>query len=220
MRQAASHSDIVLNVRDACQLAHKDVKGEPLPMSVPDTVSSLTQDEVADAIRSLPPAGWARLLRVAQTYSCNRPIDPKDLLQEAFLRALGSRHCPRDVEIIRFLTEAMRSIAWDVVKEVRRRPPPLPLHDKSGALVIDPPDRRPTAEWQLASEQEAGRFKQAVISIFEDDVVAQVTVEGIMEGMEGAELQELTGLDVKGLATKRRMIRRRIDNTFPEGWKS
>jgi RNA polymerase sigma-70 factor (ECF subfamily) len=39
------------------------------------------------------------------------------------------------------------------------------------------------------------------------------------EGIEGEELRELTELDMTGYATKRRLIRRRIDKAFPQGWK-
>jgi hypothetical protein len=39
----------------------------------------------------------------------------------------------------------------------------------------------------------------------------------MMEEMEGEELQELTELDATAYQSKRRLIRRRIDKTFPEG---
>jgi hypothetical protein len=57
-----------------------------------------------------------------------------------------------------------------------------------------------------------------VLALFDDDPVAQVLVEGIMEDMEGQELCELAGIDTEQLATKRKLIRRRIDRAFPRGW--
>ena len=71
----------------------------------------LGRDEIAKAIRALTPADWIRLNKVAVAYSAGRPIGPEDLLQEAFARAMDGRHCPAGVTAVRFLAEAMRSIA-------------------------------------------------------------------------------------------------------------
>jgi hypothetical protein len=70
----------------------------------------------------------------------------------------------------------------------------------------------------LAGEQEAHRIRHAVIDLFAEDPVAQVMVEGMMEDMEGEELREVTGLTKIGFASKRRLIRRRVDQAFPHGW--
>lgn len=37
--------------------------------------------------------------------------------------------------------------------------------------------------------------------------------------MTAEELRELTGLSLTAYNSKRRLIRRRIDNAFPQGWK-
>jgi mannonate dehydratase len=63
-------------------------------------------------------------------------------------------------------------------------------------------------------------IKQAVLGLFEDDLAAQTIVEGDMDGIEGEELRDLTGLDAKAFASKRRLVRRRIDRTYPKGWTS
>ena len=39
-----------------------------------------------------------------------------------------------------------------------------------------------------------------------------------MEGMEGEELREVTGLTKIAFASKRRLIRRRVEKAFPDGW--
>src|ERR1700730_15179457 len=71
-----------------------------------------TRDELADAIRALTHAQSARLRLVAKKYAWRCPLGPDDLLQEAFLRALeGGLQCPAHVDVVRFLAEAMRSIA-------------------------------------------------------------------------------------------------------------
>jgi hypothetical protein len=55
-------------------------------------------------------------------------------------------------------------------------------------------------------------------TLLEEDPVAQVMVEGMMEGMGGEELREVIGLTKIAFASKRRLIRRRIDKAFPKGW--
>jgi DNA-directed RNA polymerase specialized sigma24 family protein len=174
------------------------------------------------AIRTLSPAGWVRLRRAAAACYPGRPQDAKDLLQEAFARTLdGSRKCPRHVDIVRFLAGAMHSISSDAAKE-RQRHPELQVVSLFGneGLTFDPPDSAPDPEQQSASNEEVTQMTQHIVPLFDDDLVAQVMVEGIMEGMEGEELRELTGLSKVGFASKRRLVRRRIEQGFPDGWKS
>ena len=65
--------------------------------------------------------------------------------------------------------------------------------------------------------QQTQFIKQVILDLFEDDLVAQTIVEGDMDGIEGEELRSLTGLDLKAFASKRRLIRRRINGKFPKG---
>jgi DNA-directed RNA polymerase specialized sigma24 family protein len=177
----------------------------------------LSEDEIVDAIRALSAASWNRLRRVARVFCRGRPIEPEDLLQEAFARAIdGSRNCPRNIDIVRFLTGAMRSIASGAIKSLTRQPDfrALPLINDDG-LALDPPDRRPTAEQQIISDQEAARIRREMLDLFQDDLTAQVLVEGMMEEMEGEDLRATTDLSKVAFASKRRFIRRRLD----KGWK-
>lgn len=184
-------------------------------------VSHLSPAEVAAAISALSKADRNRLRKVALAYGRDRSIKPEDLLQDAFVRALdGSRKCPRHVSVVRLLAEAMRSIASDAVKAQTRRPvlSPVPETGEDG-LPFDPPDSRPNAEQKLAGAQEATRIKRAILDLFSGDLEAQTIAEGIMEGMEGEELRDLTGLDKTAFASKRRLIRRRIEKAYPKGRK-
>jgi DNA-directed RNA polymerase specialized sigma24 family protein len=182
----------------------------------------LTRAEFEAAFCALSPADLNRLPKIAATYCRRARLEPKDLLQEALARTLdGSRNCPRDVDVVRFLDGAMHSIASDKIKALGRRPElhAAPLLTDDGSLAIDPPDPRPNPEEQLADAQEFAAKKQAVLNIFADDPIAQIVVEGIMEGTDGEELRGLTELDNTAFASKRRLIRRRFDKAFPKGWK-
>jgi DNA-directed RNA polymerase specialized sigma24 family protein len=171
--------------------------------------------EIATAIRALTPAQWVRLRKVAAYYALGRPIEAEDLLQEGFRRALdGERRCPVTVDVVRFLAEAMRSIANSELRRAKRRPAlvPLPAPDDPATQVPKPMDPAPNAEERLAADEETlrERQRQQIIGLFADDPAAQVIVEGLMEGMKGEDLRALTDLDQTAYESKRRLIRRRI----------
>jgi DNA-directed RNA polymerase specialized sigma24 family protein len=188
--------------------------------TVPVT-STLSEKEVAEAIASLSDEGLLRLRKIANRCS-HGIIDPDDLLQEAFTSALeGRRICPRDIDVVRFLAEAIRSLASSGFKSLSRSHEVhiIPMHGDDDCPEIDFPSEIPNADQLLISDQEATAIHSAVLSLFNDDEIAQVIVEGDMDEMDASELYELTGLNKKAYASKRRLIRRRIDKAYPEGWK-
>lgn len=179
-----------------------------------------SRDEFAEAVRSLSTTDWVRLQKAAKYFAKNMPVDYQDLLQEAFRRALdGGRNCPADINVVRFLAQAMRSIADGELDKSQARPRLVPIAnhgEEDGA--VDPPDLNLNAEQVMATEQEKMQMELGLLELFADDPISQIIVEGIMEGMEGEELRELTELDATAFQSKRRLIRRRIDRKFPEGW--
>lgn len=179
-----------------------------------------THDEFAHAIRSLSEAEWGRLHKVAGAYARGRPIEADDLLQEAFQRAFdGNRTWPAHVTVVKFLAEAMRSIAHGEKEKADKQPLLVPIANHSNSEpVIDPPDARPDPEQLVMSNEAVAAMTETMLTLFEDDPTAQVILEGIMEGMDGEELRELTELNATAYQSKRRLIRRRIDKALPEGW--
>ena len=188
--------------------------------STEPAISHLTPSEVDQEITSITDAGWIRLRKVSEKY-CYGRINPDDLLQEAFLSALeGRRRCPKGIDIIKFLAEAMHSLSSSEFKALSRTPPfqVISTAEDDDEPSIDPPHSGPTSEQIVTSDQEATKIRAAIMSLFSDDEVAQLIIEGDMEEMEAREIQDLTGLDKKAFASKRRLIRRRIDRAFPKGW--
>lgn len=182
----------------------------------------LSADDISAAIELITDADWVRLKKVALRYGQFVGLEADDVLQIALTRALeGRRKCPHKVDMVRFLAEVMRSVASDHVKAERRKPE-LRLVSKLSAnddlVEYDFPDPGPDAEDTLVNEQEAERILKQVLALFEDDLIAQTIIEGHAEDMEARELRELTGLDKKAYASKRRLIRRRIDSAFSKGW--
>ena len=187
------------------------------PASAADVLS---RDEIANAVRALSVADWIRLRKVADRYSRGR-VEANDLLQEAFARALDTRTCPRHVSVVKFLAETIRSIADGLGEKVENRLVLVPVAKTGGdePETFSVPDTDPDCETRLIEAEAADTFRGAMLELFTDDPVARDIVEGMMEGIEGEELRELTELDMTGYATKRRLIRRRIDKAFPQGWK-
>ena len=180
-----------------------------------------SKDEIAAAIRSFTPAQWARLRKVAQSYSY--ALDAEDLLQEAFSRALGDneRHCPGHVDVVRFLAEVMRSVANGEYERAKLRPTLVALANHGGQQenALDPPDPAIGVDDWLVREQQAAMQCREILALFDDDPVARDILEGRVAELTADELRELTGLDATAYATKLRLIRRRINKAFPKGWK-
>lgn len=193
--------------------------GEPQP-------ATLSSAEVAATIRSLSPAGWHRLGRIAEYYAHACSLEAADLRQEAFARALaGDRRCPVGVDVVHFLGQVMRSIASDARKVDKRKAAQVGrsvLHVVSlddGEQVDSIVSSLPTPEEEVIAEDEAARIKRAVLDLFADDLVAQTILEGDMEDMEAEEIRSITGLDKTEYASARRLIRRRLNKTYDEGGK-
>jgi RNA polymerase sigma-70 factor (ECF subfamily) len=181
----------------------------------------LTQVEVKRSIAVLTAADWLRLHKVARALCRAAAFDADDLLQEAFQRALdGTRQCARTLDIVQFLVGVMRSIASDW-RKARRRRPEMSLVTETGTwqeVVLWVRDTSPVADEVLMVNEEAARLQEAIFALFVDDCLAQRLLEGIMDGLAGAQLRSLTGLSETEFASKRRLIRRRIDKAYPKDW--
>jgi DNA-directed RNA polymerase specialized sigma24 family protein len=187
---------------------------------------TLPPSEVAAALRGLPDADWLRLRKIARYHANICPLEAEDLLQTALTRALaGERQCPAHVDVVRFVAGAMRSIASVSQKAEGREEA---AEARQAALRLVQPVEAENAELQVAalpspedvlsSEQEGARIKAAILRLFDDDLIAQTIIEGDMEEMTAEDIRTLTGLDRVAYASKRRLIRRRIDQAFPRGW--
>lgn len=218
MRAARADPDtpsLKKNVRIRSSGAHRPTK-RSTELAVTDPAEPVrSRAEIAAAIRELTPAAALRLRKTARRYAFGTSFDEDALLHEAFVRALlGDRNCPVTVDVVRFLAEAIRSIADGERQKIkRRREVPLPDHADPAPQSPEPADPSPNPEEQMIRDEEAAAGKAELIAMFDDDVVAQTLVEGILDGVKGEELRALTDLDQKGYDTKRRLIRRRIEKS-------
>ena len=182
--------------------------------------------EITEAIRGLDATEFVRLRRIARFLARFSTISPDDLVQEACCRVMEeTRLCPREMQLVPFLAGVMRSMVSDAAKAHARHPErSLDVLATKGRDRSD--DTMTAEEVLIALEDEevliarAASAKRQVLGLFDDDVVAQIIAEGIMEGLEGEDLRALTELDKTAFASKRKLIRRRITKAFPESAKS
>lgn len=122
------------------------------------------------------------------------------------MRALdGSRRCRRDQDFVRFLAGTMQSIQNSKRKAASR------LKPHREALEREPPPVPPVPLEALLEQEDEFRFAMGKLQLFGDDPVALAVLEGVLEGFQGNDLCELAGITPKELATKRRLIKRRLD---------
>ena len=178
----------------------------------------LTSDEFIVTLRSLSAADWTRIHSAAKyfAYVAGGNWKPEDLRQEAIIRAVdGERNCPIDVNVVSFLTGAMRSIVSASAKAAATQAKHLEM--AGGGITPPVPAFDVGPEQNMIEEQSLREKRAQILDLFVADSIEKLLVEGIMEGLEGHELCELAEIDAEQLATKRKFIRRTISKAFPNG---
>jgi RNA polymerase sigma-70 factor (ECF subfamily) len=185
-----------------------------------DPPDLLTREELENAIGDFSDADLLRLRRAAQLYAIY-PVEPDELMQEALCRAIaGTRRCPRNVSVVRFLAEAIRSIAHDELQKVENKRDEVSVHDDTieNPDAITPQEPGPTAEERMISNEQYRDTENRLLEIFDGDDEAQLIVLGMLTGTQGAELKEATGLDQTSFNSKRRFVRRKINSAIEDGF--
>jgi hypothetical protein len=181
-----------------------------LPQIARDRTSEgpcLSPAELEAAIRrALSGSEGARLrgysARLVAMYKLQPIHGADDVLQEAQRRIL-SRPRSRDLDIHKFLMGAVKSTAWVFFKKKKMRGDFLTDAETD---LTNFEDSATSPDAQLIAREEYLEIRSSL----HDDPVAQIVLDGIVIGHEGKALQELTGLDETGLASKRRKIVRRL----------
>lgn len=170
----------------------------------------------------LSEANWIRLKKVAAYRSLFVPVGADDLLQEAIVRALsGERRCPKEVTIVKFLAETMRSIASASAKSFSKKPGSVQLSDfEEHSILQSATQEKPKSiEEIICSEGEAKEIKEKIFGLFEQDEIATMILMGRVEEMPANEIQSMLGIDQVKYQSKSKYIRRTINKNFPNGWR-
>src|SRR5262249_55489217 len=138
------------------------------------------------------------IVKIARLHARKTQYDHEDLLQEAYSRILdGRRAWARGVPAVPFFGGVIRSIAWEW----------------RSVLVNEDVDIGDEGAQERGTAAKIDVMK--ILALFDDDLVAQRIIMGMMEGERGEELQEANGLSPTEYETKRKKIRRRLEKLAP-----
>ena len=139
--------------------------------------------------------------------------DFEELYQEAITRALeGHRTCRRGVSVVAFICGVMKSLVSQEREAVKAGMRAVAVGEDAlpevdvNAVQDSPLDRLIERERHEESQQ-----------LIADDEQLQLLVEGICDDLRGQELEELLGVDAKGLAAARKRLKRRLSSRSSGG---
>lgn len=175
----------------------------------PDDGDRLSVAEMHDSINALSDADMARLVSAARGFSRLCGIDPEDLLQEAFTRALeGKRTCGRGTAMVPFICGVMKSFVSQENEARKEGFRPTVVLRNGEPILPDMPADDPSPERAAMSAIDGRAALAKIDAAAAGDEKLQLLIEGLYDQMRGAELQDLLGVDEKGLATVRKRLRR------------
>jgi DNA-directed RNA polymerase specialized sigma24 family protein len=180
----------------------------------PDDGDRLSVAEIHDSINAISDADMARLVSAARGFSRLCRIDPEDLLQEACTRALeGRRTCGRGTALVPFICGVMKSFVSQENEARKEDFRPTVVLRNGEPVVPDVPADDPSPERAMISAIDGRAVLAEIEAGAAGDEKLQLLIEGIYDQMRGAELQDLLGVDEKGLAAVRKRLRRLLQET-------
>lgn len=181
-----------------------------------DDGERFTVAEIHVAIDALSDGDVARLVSCAKTFSQLCRIPAEDLLQEAYARALvGARTCGRDTGIVGFLCGVMKSFASQEAVARKNGFRPVDVLRNGEPILPDVAADAVSPEQAAVSAIDDIETLAKIQTLVEGDEQLQLLIEGMYDNMRGADLQELLGVDEKGLAAVRKRLKRALQGAFP-----
>jgi CheY-like chemotaxis protein len=197
----------------------------PLLIEIFKLRSLLAKIEVDRAIEALTSSELLRLQQFAEYRirglgRAARGRTWEDLLQEAELKTVigaeatqKGRHWNKDVDFVRHLTEAMRSISDGWKRQVKEKEAYL----MSDLLIRDAEGQEHSpldnvASGHTAADQRliAKDEEHHMLTIFTDDSEATQVLQGLLDGLKKNEIKSKYGLDEKQYAAAVRRVRVRL----------
>jgi hypothetical protein len=184
------------------------------PPGIETTLPPLSEAEVRKEINSLTRGERTKLIKIASYYAWKGRIsfeEPDELVHEAICRVLeGKREWPRDLEKLGFLAGVIKSIAGDRRRALERT---VPLNEESEVREARRGlmDYEGTEARKIRAKLDEKRIMMRIMTLFDDDPIAQQVVIGMVDGARGEELEQASGLSPTEYESKRKKIRRRIE---------
>jgi DNA-directed RNA polymerase specialized sigma24 family protein len=151
-------------------------------------------DEIRMIFQTITDAQKTALMKIAKIYAGKTRYGHQDLIQEAYMRVLdGRRQWPRNVGVVPFLGNVMRSIKYD-----------WRVQNHDDDVDVD----------SIGVEDHAAAARvdiQKIIALFDDDPVARKILMARMKGVSGEELRQISALTKTEFESKCTKIRRRLE---------
>lgn len=188
------------------------------PVTLEDGFRPLSRAEIEAEVLKIDMAPRAKIVRRADQLACDYPGEGRDLLQEAFTRALSSRSCREGITGEQFVAGIMRSIASTARRGRERRgenPASIPTDVLAEQMGVGPYTVQ-TADEVIETE----RVRQLCADIL--DRLAKVSplqaqlIEGIGLDLRGQKLADYRGITRADLATVRRALKRNAQRVWTE----
>jgi DNA-directed RNA polymerase specialized sigma24 family protein len=147
-------------------------------------------DEMCAIIDGLSAEAKQRLTLCAQRLANTLAgVDAQDLMQEAFVAvAEGRRHCPKDVDVVAFFCNAMKSNLFNIRRKSKMTVSATNMEDELDAIADDNPEK-----W-IERMEEMKLALHEVKEAFGDDDRPMMVFEGRAEGMSREEIRDLVDL--------------------------
>jgi DNA-directed RNA polymerase specialized sigma24 family protein len=178
----------------------------------------LNLEEIGSAIAALSDQDVIRMRRAGKSFAWGSALSGDDLIQEAILAALvGRRKCPREVAVVKFLINAMRSIA-SAAREAERTAGidyTLDATGTDGKPVVIPTGIEPDAETVRLRAEDVELRMAELHELFDDDDEAMLVILGLLEGQTKEDIMSTYDFVETAYDTIRRRIRRKMNGRSP-----
>jgi DNA-directed RNA polymerase specialized sigma24 family protein len=174
-------------------------------------------EEVLETLESMSAQDKIRL-RLIERRRCGGTDFPEGhLYSEAVCLALfGKRKCPRDVPVIAFLLQTMRSLASHRRTQLKQQKSTRKTRHSGDASELQIPTDQHNPEMALI-EQEDTDTVTAIYECLAGDDEAQLVIMAIADGKKGKELRDEIGIDQAAYDYAMRRIRKALAKKFPKG---
>ena len=173
----------------------------------------LTNLEIKSLIQGLSSANILRLGQIARKYVYRSLMDADEILSEAIVvTASGQRKVPRNVSLIAFLAETMRSIASNEVRKIRKKLTPID-DDPENDPILNIADKNIHIEYEVAANQEI----EHIYELFKNDEDVTFLLMAKYDGLSPDEICEMGNWDRTKYNSVQKRLRRGLNQRFPNG---
>jgi DNA-directed RNA polymerase specialized sigma24 family protein len=178
----------------------------------------LAPEEVLERLDSLTAGELRKLRLIEERRLAGTDFSPSMLYQEAVCQVvLGERRCPREVPLVAFLAQSMRSVASHRRKALSRQVP-TSRTDGAGNLVVLQIAADQLDPEETLIEREAADVVVEIHKLLDGDDEARLTIMAIVDGKKGKELRDELGVTQAGFDYIMKRIRRAVAKKYPKGW--